>query len=262
MNRSELSFQCQNCSKLLTVDRNKAAEFLRKNPIVLCSCCKKLTSSPTAVSSYSSWYGLKRRCDCPNQTGYERYGGRGISYDPNWSTFEGFYMDMGDKPGPNYELDRINNNGNYCKDNCHWVTHAENCRNRGGRRPTRMYTYNGKTLCIADWAKEIGITPQSLQKRLNKGWPLELALSPEKRDKDPSKRVITGPNPNKGKTIRNANSKYITIDGETKTYTEWEKEKGLSDGLISKRLQQGCSEYEAVMRPINSRQANSKKTVS
>lgn len=225
MNRSELSFQCQNCSKLLTVDRNKAAEFLRKNPIVLCSCCKKLTSSPTAVSSYSSWYGLKRRCDCPNQTGYERYGGRGISYDPNWSTFEGFYMDMGDKPGPNYELDRINNNGNYCKDNCHWVTHAENCRNRGGRRPTRMYTYNGKTLCIADWAKEIGITPQSLQKRLNKGWPLELALSPENATKIRANAWLQGPTPTKVKLFEMQIQNILRLTAKQKPTLSGKKKK-------------------------------------
>lgn len=205
---------------------------------------------------------MKTRCNNVKHRAYPRYGGRGITYDTAWEKFENFYRDMGPKPHPKMELERIDNEKNYCKENCRWATKKEQTRNRGGARATRMYTYDGKTMCIADWAKEIGITPQSLQKRLNKGWPLELALSPEKRDKDPSKRVITGPNPNKGKTIRNANSKYIAIDGETKTYTEWEKEKGLSDGLISKRLQQGCSEYEAVMRPVNSRQVNSKKTVS
>jgi len=105
-------------------------------------------------------------------------------------------------------------------------------------------------MCIADWAKEIGISPQSLQKRLNKGWPLELALSPEKRDSDPSKRVIKAVPASKGKTVRNKNNKFITINGVTKTYSEWEKEKGLSKGLISKRLQQGCSEYDAVMKPL------------
>lgn len=252
MNHSNLLFLCQKCNASISVDRKNAAAFLRKNPKVLCHGCRDLEPNinPTKISSYNSWYGLKRRCDCPNQTGYERYGGRGITYDPKWKTFEGFYEDMGDRPGPNYDLDRINNNGNYCKENCRWITHSENCKNRGGRRSTRLYTFNGKTMCIADWAREIGIAPQSLQKRLNKGWPLELALSPEKRDSDFSKRVIKTEPASKGKTIRNKNSKFITIDEVTKTYTEWEKEKGLSKGLISKRLQQGCTEYEAVMKPI------------
>ena len=162
-------------------------------------------------------------------------------------------------PQENMELDRIDNDGNYCKENCRWATRKEQTRNRGGARATRLFTFNGKTMCIADWAKEIGITPASLQKRLNKGWPLELALSPEKRDKDFSKRVIKTPPANKGKSIRNKNSKFITIGGVAKTYTEWEKEKGLSKGLISKRLQQGCSEYDAVMKPISNQHQNIKK---
>lgn len=246
-----LSICCQVCSSILEIERSKAAEFLRKNPIVRCDSCKDamIDRSPHSMSSYNSWYGMKRRCSCPTQTGYERYGGRGITYDSKWETFEGFYEDMGERPGPNYDLDRIDNNGNYCKENCRWVTHAENCKNRGGRRPTRLYTFDGKTMCIADWAKEIGIAPQSLQKRLNKGWPLELALSSEKRDGKGHKNVV--PSPAKGQSIRNKNSKYITIDGVTKTYSEWEKEKGLSKGLISKRLSQGCTPYQAVMLPLN-----------
>lgn len=236
----------------MEIERKNVAAFLRKNSKIICHACleKDPLSKPTQVSSYNSWYGMKRRCDCPNQTGYERYGGRGITYDHKWKTFEGFYEDMGERPGPNFDLDRIDNNGNYCKENCRWVPHSENCKNRGGRRPTRLYTFNGKTLCIADWARELGISSASLQKRLNKGWPLELALSPERRDGDHSKRVIKTESPTKGKTVRNKNSKFITIDGVIKTYSEWEKEKGLSKGLISKRLQQGCTPYEAVMNPV------------
>lgn len=202
------------------------------------------------MPEYASWAAMKNRCNNPGSTHYSRYGGRGIAYDKNWETFEQFLVDMGKMPEANMELDRINNEDNYCKENCRWATRKEQTRNRGGERATRLYTFNGKTLCIADWAKEIGITPQSLQKRLNKGWPLELALSPEKRDSDPSKRVIKTEPASKGKTVRNKNNKFITIGGATKTYSEWEKEKGLSKGLISKRLQQGCSDYDAVMRPL------------
>jgi len=258
----KISFLCQQCSSLINVERAAAAVFLRKNPKIICKACREKDPlfMPTQVSSYNSWYGMKRRCDCPKQTGYERYGGRGITYDPKWSTFEGFYEDMGERPGSNYDLDRIDNEGNYCKENCHWAPHSENCKNRGGRRATRLYTFNGKTMCIADWAKEIGITAASLQKRLNKGWPLELALSPERRDGgDRSKWVANAENPTKGKTVRNKNSKFITVDGVTKTYSEWEKEKGLSKGLISKRLQQGLTEYEAVTRPMSSKHQHLKK---
>lgn len=202
---------------------------------------------------------MKSRCQNKNNTHFHRYGGRGITFDPSWAKFENFLEDMGKMPNAEMELDRIDNDGNYCKENCRWATRKEQTRNRGGKRATRLYTFNGKTLCIADWAKEIGIAPQSLQKRLNKGWPLELALSPEKRDGDFSKRVIKTESPTKGNTVRNKNNKFITIDGVTKTYAEWEKEKGLSKGLISKRLQQNFTEYDAVMTPISKRHQNIRK---
>ena len=199
---------------------------------------------------------MKTRCNNERSTHYSRYGGRGIVYDPFWEQFENFLSDMGTMPEPEMELDRIDNEGNYCKENCRWATRKEQTKNRGGKRATRLYTFDGKTMCIADWAKEIGITPASLQKRLNKGWPLELALSPEKRDGAYDKRVLKTPPANKGETVRNKNNKFITVDGVTKTYAEWEKEKGLSKGLISKRLQQGLNPQDAVTKPMSTRHQN------
>ena len=119
---------------------------------------------------------MKERCNNPKHTAYLRYGGRGITYDPSWNSFEKFLEDMGPKENPKLELERIDNEKNYYKENCCWITHKEQTRNRGGKRATRLYTFNEKTMCIADWAKEVGISPQSMQKRLNKNWPLERAF--------------------------------------------------------------------------------------
>ena len=252
----QTTFVCGFC-EIPFISNDPAATRYRLKMKGVVYCSKQCASSTHGAlkhypSEYTSWHGMRQRCDNPKNTNYPRYGGRGITYDKNWERFENFILDMGEKPNSNMELDRINNEQNYCKENCRWATRKEQTRNRGGKRATRLYTFNGKTMCIADWAREIGITPASLQKRFNKGWPIELALNPEKRDGDYSKRVINTAQPTKGQTVRNNNSKYITIDGVTKTYSEWEKEKGLSKGLISKRLQQGCSEREAVMKPVSS----------
>lgn len=134
------------------------------------------------MPEYSSWCAMKHRCNNQGSTYYERYGGRGITYDPSWEDFAVFLTDMGKKPNPKMELERIDNNKNYCKENCRWATRKEQTRNRGGRRATRLYTFEGKTMCIADWAKEVGISPQSMQKRLNNGWPLDKAFSKERHD--------------------------------------------------------------------------------
>ena len=245
-----LSATCEVCGQSFTRTKRDMQRSLNNSPRLTCSACRAATHGLSKTPEYKSWASMKGRCDNPGITHYERYGGRGIAYQKSWVRFEEFIKDMGNMPEPKMELDRIDNDGNYCKENCRWATRKEQTRNRGGKRATRLYTFNNKTMCISDWAKEIGLTPQSLQKRLNKGWPLELALSPEKRDGDPSKRVIWNDHPTKGKKIRRATSKYITVDGVTKTYSEWELEKGLSKGLISKRLSQGCTPYEAVMNTV------------
>ena len=251
----QTSFICSKCGKTFSPKSPANTRYrLKKRGKVFCSigCGTRIHGGyANKLPEYSSWAAMRNRCDQPKSTHYARYGGRGIIYQESWKKFENFILDMGKMSEPVMELDRIDNDGNYCKENCRWATRKEQTRNRGGKRATRFYTFDGKTLCIADWAKEIGISPQSLQKRLNKNWPLEIALSPEKRDGgDRSKHIMPSESPTKGKTIRNENSKYITIDDVTKTYREWEIEKGLSKGLISKRLQQGRTTYEAVMNPI------------
>jgi hypothetical protein len=73
---------------------------------------------------------MKRRCTNPNSHGYENYGGRGISICSEWfSSFEAFLKDMGEKPLGTL-LDREDNNGDYSKSNCHWVTRTVSNRNR------------------------------------------------------------------------------------------------------------------------------------
>lgn len=246
-----LTVPCEVCGKEFKRTKSELKRSLKRSLRLTCANCRSTTHNMSKSPEYKSWAGMKRRCDNPNQTSYQRYGGRGITYQESWKFFENFVKDMEKMPKENMELDRIDNDGNYCKENCRWATRKEQTRNRGGARATRLYTFNDKTMCIADWAKEIGITPQSLQKRLNNGWPLEIALNAEKRDGgDRSKWVASPVSPTKGKTVRNNNNKFITIDEVTKTYSEWEKDKGLSKGLISKRLQQGCSPYDAVMRKV------------
>lgn len=79
--------------------------------------------------TYGIWRAMIQRCTNPNTTHYNRYGGRGIKVCDRWRKFENFFDDMAVKP-PGLTLDRIDNNGDYCKENCRWVTHKENCNNR------------------------------------------------------------------------------------------------------------------------------------
>lgn len=82
--------------------------------------------SPT----YNSWLSMKQRCMNKNHNAYHRYWWRWIKICNEWLfDFVFFYNDMWDRPN-NYTLDRINNDWNYCKENCRWATKKEQQNNR------------------------------------------------------------------------------------------------------------------------------------
>lgn len=76
---------------------------------------------------YHIWQNMKRRCQDTEQSDY---GGRGISYDPRWETFEGFWEDMQEGYSDVLELDREDVNMGYFKENCRWVDKSTQQYNR------------------------------------------------------------------------------------------------------------------------------------
>jgi hypothetical protein len=85
-----------------------------------------------AGSARMSWQAMRARCLRPTASNYARYGGRGITIDPRWDVFANFLEDMGERP-KGKTLDRIDPDGNYCKDNCRWATAAEQRLNQRAR---------------------------------------------------------------------------------------------------------------------------------
>lgn len=80
--------------------------------------------------TYNSWHNMLFRCRNKTASNYPYYGGRGIVVCDRWLQFKNFLEDMGERPSKEYTLDRIEVNGNYCKENCKWATKKEQRANQ------------------------------------------------------------------------------------------------------------------------------------
>lgn len=104
------------------------------------------TLKKTTNRLYSIWWNMKTRCNNPNYDRYKDYGARWIEVCKKWETFEWFYIDMWYNYKKHFiennwdtSIDRIDNDGNYYKENCKWSTCKEQSSNR---RNTKTHTKN------------------------------------------------------------------------------------------------------------------------
>ena len=134
------------------------------------------THGQSKTKLYAVWCAMRNRCNKPGVNGYNRYGGRGIKVCEEWQNsfvpFLGWAMANGYKEG--LEIDRINNDGNYCPENCRWVTRFENMQNT---RINKHIEYKGNTYTISQLAEIHGIDASLVGSCLRKGWTVEEAVT-------------------------------------------------------------------------------------
>lgn len=154
-------------------EKNVSKYALVKNTTKSCGCYKggkirsyNETHKMSGTRPYRIWAGIKKRCNNKNFHHYEYYGGRGISYDNKWKTFEGFWEDMQDGYSEDLTIDRIDRNGNYTKENCRWATLSEQMNNHGH---CKFVEINGDTKSTSDWCRYFGISVNTVYSRVQKG---------------------------------------------------------------------------------------------
>ncbi len=133
----------------------------------------------TKTPEYCCWRTMRDRCLNPKCKFYIDYGGRGIKICDRWlESFENFYEDMGPRPSNKHSIDRIDNNGNYCKENCKWSTTIEQCNNR---RTNRMIEFNNEIKTLVEWSRITEIPPRTIAYRILAGWTIEESLTTKVR---------------------------------------------------------------------------------
>lgn len=177
---------------------------------------KSCTHNMSHTRLYRTWRGIKTRCSKTTKCNSKNYSDRGIKMCEEWNDFENF-MKWAYETGYTDELtiDRIDVNGDYCPENCRWLTNFEQQSNK---RTNVKIAYNGKTQTIAQWSRETGISFALIHWRYVSG----------KTGSDLFKKPYS--------------PRTITYNGETKTIKEWANTYGVQIGMIYGRLYSGRDE--------------------
>lgn len=148
------------------------------------SCgCLQHKGNPTHNQSqtrvYRIYAKMLRRCFVESDPAYSRYGGRGITMCDEWKNSFVAFSDWAYANGyaDNLTIDRIDNNGDYCPENCRWTDYLTQSNNK---RNNRVFEHNGETKTLSEWCKALNLPYKRIYFRITKGWTFEEAISQKK----------------------------------------------------------------------------------
>ena len=143
---------------------------------------------------YQIYNGMISRCYNKNHPHYDLWGGRGIRVCDQWrynyQAFRKWAIYAGydeEKDRKEQSLDRIDNNGDYCPENCRWATMREQANNKRPKIKGDGYKYNwtfeGITKSAVEWCKIFGVSvPMVMYRVQKKGMkPFEALITPVTR---------------------------------------------------------------------------------
>lgn len=120
---------------------------------------------------HNTWSLMVKRCHDKSSPSYLYYGARGIYVCERWrEDVSNFIADMGIPPSPQHSIERIDNNGSYCKENCVWATRTIQARNT---RNAVKIEINGALVSLTEIAERSGINYTTLWHRVKAGWKPE-----------------------------------------------------------------------------------------
>lgn len=138
---------------------------------------------------YRCWASMKNRCyNNKDERNYAWYGGRGIKVCDRWLGKDGFWnfvSDMGEKPGKEYSIDRIDHNGDYCPDNCRWASYSEQAMNR---RTSLKACVNGVEKTPQEISIETGLNVATVRRKIKNGIPGDAICA--MKDSGRPKRIV------------------------------------------------------------------------
>jgi len=142
-----------------------------------CGCYRKtfgVTHGMSKSGTYKSWNNMIARCTNPHHWAYKYYGGAGITVYKPWLNFANFLKAMGQRPSPQYSIERHNNNSGYRPGNCYWATHKEQMANT---RRSLMVKAFGVTRPLQKWVDQLHLNYATVHYRLRTGMKPEKALT-------------------------------------------------------------------------------------
>lgn len=235
---------------------------------------------------YGIWIGMRRRCYDTKHEAYKDYGGRGIKVCDEWkddfAIFRDWAMSHGYNPDAEFgecTIDRIDPNGNYCPENCRFVSMKVQANNK--RNTVSVISNDGYKFTVEDISDMTGIADYTIRARIHRGWTYDQiintplngymntltiegvtdTLSNFCNEHHMDRRIAYerifkhGWDPLKALTTPISNHDY-TYMGVTGTRPEFDEAIGFASGTITKRMRKGMSFEQAISTPVNGRMSN------
>lgn len=137
------------------------------------------THGKTQSREWAAWRRIIVRCENPKSESYAHYGAKGIRVCERWrESFAAFLEDMGTMPPDKPTIDRLDNSKGYELGNCRWATTTEQNRNKSNNT---FLTFDGRTMTVAEWAREVGLSHSGLADRLKHMTTEEALTLPDQR---------------------------------------------------------------------------------